>query len=57
MENGLHLTKNYVYQNNCMFYSQGDFIKVTKEEKNKPTEIAGRFADVWHALERKLNFS
>jgi hypothetical protein len=40
-----------------LFYSQGDVIKVTKEENNKPIEIGGSLGDIWHALERTLNFS
>jgi hypothetical protein len=39
------------------FPSQGDVIKITKEVNNKPMEISGSYADIWHALERTLNFT
>jgi hypothetical protein len=40
-----------------LFVSKGDAIKITKEENKKPVEIAGKFGDIWHALEATLNFS
>ena len=39
------------------FTPQGDMIKITKEENKKPVEIAGKFGEIWHALEATLNFS
>jgi hypothetical protein len=32
-------------------------IKITKEENNKPVEVSGKFGDIWHTLEARLNFS
>jgi hypothetical protein len=32
-------------------------VKITKEENNKPLEITGKFGNIWHALEKTLNFS
>jgi hypothetical protein len=57
IRNYLNVTKQDVYQINSIIPSQGDMIKVTKEENNKPTEIGGSFGDIWHTLESALNFS